>query len=156
MLIDALSVRQTAQPGQRIARGVQRYLQSLSFQSLLEFVPANGLRVDVIALGLKGEIWIVESKSCREDFQSDDKWQNYIPWCDRFFWAVGHEFPTEILPLETGLIIADDYHAETVRMPSAVALAGARRTSITRRFGRVAAERLLRIQDPESSGYVPD
>ena len=38
-------------PGQRLARGVSRCLRGLDFAPLFEFVPAPGLRVDVIALG---------------------------------------------------------------------------------------------------------
>ena len=39
-----------------------------------EFVPARGLRVDVMALGQKGELRVVECKSSRADFTSDSKW----------------------------------------------------------------------------------
>ena len=41
------------QPGQLIARGVARYLRSLGYVSLKEFVPTRGLRVDIMALGPK-------------------------------------------------------------------------------------------------------
>ncbi|HAC48079.1 MAG TPA: DNA repair protein MmcB-related protein, partial [Sulfitobacter sp.] len=56
------------QPGQLLARGVMRHLADLGFASVEELVPTRGLRVDVMALGPKGEIWIVECKSCRADF----------------------------------------------------------------------------------------
>jgi hypothetical protein len=131
------------QPGQRLARGVQRHLRERDFASLMEFVPAGGLRVDVIAVGAKGEIWIVECKSGREDFRTDRKWQDYLPWCDRFFWAVDAEFPTELLPVETGLMVADDFDAEILRWPEPTPLAGARRKALTLKFARTAAERLL-------------
>ena len=72
------------------------------------------LRADVMALSAKGEIWIVECKSCRADFASDQKWRGYLDWCDRFFWAVDLAFPQEILPPETGLITADGYGAEQI------------------------------------------
>ncbi len=62
-------------PGQRLARGVGRLLRSMDHAVLPEFVPARGLRVDVMSLGPKGEIWIVECKSSRADFTSDRKWQ---------------------------------------------------------------------------------
>ena len=74
-------------PGQRLARGVSRHLRTLDFAALPEFVPAPGLRVDLMALGPRGEIWIVECKSSRVDFISDCKWGGYLAWCDRFFWA---------------------------------------------------------------------
>jgi hypothetical protein len=135
------------QPGQRIARGVQRHLREHDFTSLLEFVPAGGLRVDVIALGPKGEIWIVECKSGREDFRTDAKWRNYLPWCDRFFWAVEADFPAELLPQETGLIVGDDFDAEIQRWPESLPMAAARRKALTRRFARTAADRLQRAQE---------
>ncbi|MCB1351735.1 MAG: MmcB family DNA repair protein [Rhodobacteraceae bacterium] len=135
-------------PGQRIARGVQRHLVHHGFASICEFVPAPGLRVDVIALGPKGEVWIVECKSGREDFRTDRKWQGYLPWCDRFFWAVEESFPVELLPEETGLILADAYDAEIARWPETTPLAGARRKALTQRFARTAAARLQGLTDP--------
>ena len=104
------------QPGQLLARGVARHLVSHGFACVEELVPTRGLRVDVMALGPKGEIWVVECKSSRADFTSDAKWQSYLEWADRFFWAVDQDFPTELLPDETGLIIADGYGGEIIRM----------------------------------------
>ena len=104
------------QPGQLLARGVCRHLASHGFAVVEEMVPDRGKRVDVMALGPKGEIWVVECKSSRADFLSDWKWQGYLDWCDRFFWAVDQEFPTDLLPEGTGLIIADAYDAEILRM----------------------------------------
>lgn len=116
-----------------------------------EFVPDRGLRVDVMALGPKGEIWIVECKSSRADFQSDHKWEGYLDWCDRYFWAVDLEFPSELLPVETGLIIADGYDAEIVRMAPEDRLAGARRNVLIRKFATHAARRLQALRDPEAA-----
>ena len=90
---------------QRIARGVARHLSRLNFASLEEFVPTRGLRVDLMAIGPKSEIWIIECKSGRADFMADKKWQGYLDYCDSFFWAVDMQFPTNILPDESGLII---------------------------------------------------
>ena len=67
-------------PGQLLARGVSRAMRSHDFVSVEELVPTSGLRVDVMALGPKGEIWIVECKSSKADFQSDHKWQGYLEW----------------------------------------------------------------------------
>lgn len=137
-------------PGQRLARGVCRQLRSLGFATVEELVPSAGLRVDVMALGPKGEVWIVECKSSRADFQSDRKWQGYLEWCDRFFWAVDAAFPTELLPPETGLILADDYDAEVIRMGPEAKLAGARRKSVVQGFARTAAIRLHALRDPQA------
>lgn len=135
-------------PGQILARGVSRHLRSHDFVSVEEMVPSPGLRVDVMALGPKGEIWVIECKSSRADFQSDQKWEGYLPWCDRFFWAVDMDFPTELLPVNMGLIIADGYDAEIIRMAPQVLLAAARRKMMLQKFARHAAVRAQVARDP--------
>lgn len=136
------------QPGQLLARGVCRHLRSYDFIGLEEFVPERGKRVDVMALGPKGEVWIIECKSSRVDFTSDQKWDGYLEWCDRYFWAVDSDFPTELLPDETGLMIADAYGAEIIRMGPETKLAPARRKALLQKFARTAAGRLLGFRDP--------
>ena len=131
-----------------LARGVGRFLSSLGYAPLNEFVPSKGLRIDVMALGPKSEIWVVECKSSRTDFISDHKWQGYLEWCDRFFWAVSPDFPVDILPADTGLLLGDGYGAEILRMPDAVPLPNARRKKLIHSFARQAAMRLSRVQDP--------
>ena len=135
-------------PGQLLARGVCRCLASLGFACVEELVPASGLRVDVMALGPKGEIWIVECKSSRADYMSDAKWRGYVPFCDRYFWAVDEGFPTDLLPAETGLVIADPYGAEILRMGPEARLAGARRKAMVHKFAHHAARRLQALRDP--------
>jgi hypothetical protein len=135
-------------PGQRLARGVSRLLRGFGFATLFEFGPAPGLRVDVIGVGARGEVWIVECKSCRVDYVSDLKWRGYLEWCDRFFFSVDADFPAEILPLEAGLILADPWDAEVQRWPAATPLPGARRRALTLRFARAAALRHAAALDP--------
>ncbi|MBN2629467.1 MAG: MmcB family DNA repair protein [Rhodobacteraceae bacterium] len=137
-----------ATPGQRLARGVARALRDLGFVTVEELMPAPGLRVDLMALGAKGEVWVIECKSCRADFQADRKWQGYLEWCDRFFWAVDADFPTGLLPEATGLILADAYGAEIIRMGPASPLAPARRKAVVQGFARHAALRLQALRDP--------
>lgn len=139
------------QPGQLLARGVSRLLVSHGMCSLEEFVPHKGLRVDVMALGGKSDIWIVECKSSRADFAADTKWRGYLEWCDRYFWAVDAQFPTELLPDETGLIYADGFGGEIMRMGPESRLAPARRKAILHKFAQTAARRLHTLRDPAIS-----
>ena len=136
------------QPGQLLARGVARHLREHDFACLEEFVPERGLRVDVMALGPRSELWVVECKSSRADFVSDLKWRGYLPFADRFFFAVDCDFPTEILPDDVGLIAADGFGAEVIRMPEATPVTAARRRKLTWRFARTAAKRLMWARDP--------
>lgn len=135
-------------PGELLARGVSRHLAFMGFACVEELVPANGLRVDVMALGAKGEVWIVECKSSRTDYMSDAKWRGYLPYCDRYFWAVDESFPTDLLPEETGLIIADPYDAEILRMGPEARMAGTRRRAMVQKFAHHAARRLQALRDP--------
>ena len=135
-------------PGQILARGVARHLAALGMVTVEELVPTRGLRVDVMALGPKGEIWVVECKSSRADYMTDSKWQGYLEWCDRFFWAVDADFPTDLLPDETGLIIADSFDAEILRMGDESRLPPARRKVMMQKFARHAALRWHAARDP--------
>ena len=138
----------SAQPGQLLARGVCRHMREHDFVCVEELVPTRGPRVDVMALGPKGEVWVIECKSSRADFTSDNKWQGYLEWCDRYFFAVDEDFPTELLPPETGLILADAYNAEIIRIPDEDRLAASRRKVMHMKFARHAASRLQGYRDP--------
>ncbi|WP_102110024.1 MmcB family DNA repair protein [Oceaniglobus roseus] len=152
---DDLQPSLTPRPGQLLARGVCRHLLSHDFVTVEELTPVAGLRVDVMALGPKGEVWIVECKSSRVDFTSDRKWQGYLEWCDRYFWAVDEAFPTELLPDDTGLMIADAYDAEILRMGPETRLAGARRKAMVQKFARHAALRWQMARDPGLAAAGP-
>lgn len=129
-------------PGVILAGGVARHLAERDFAVLTEFPTAEGRRMDLCALGPRGEIWCIEVKSSRADFTSDLKWESYLPFCERFFFAVPESFPVELLPEEHGLIAADAWGAEILRMTPERPLAAARRKSLTLSFARLAAQRL--------------
>jgi hypothetical protein len=116
---------------------------------------ANGRRADIAAVAASGEIWIVEIKSSIEDFRCDQKWPEYRDYCDRLFFAVAPGFPREILPPDTGLVIADRYGGEIVRMAPEHKLAGARRKAVTLRLVHTAAFRLQAAIDPEGRFEEP-
>ena len=134
-------------PGQKLARGASRHLLQYNFISLEEFSPEPSLRVDLMAVGPKGELWVIECKSSKADFMSDGKWSRYLDYCDRFFWAVDTDFPTEILPDETGLILADAYDAEIVRYGPECRIAAARRRKLLVKFARNAASRYMNLKE---------
>lgn len=124
-----------------LTRGVVRLCVQLGLSPVTELTLANGRRADVVALGPKGEIEIIEIKSSVSDFRADHKWQDYGPFCDRFFFAVSNAFPTELIPESCGLIIADGFGGAVVRNPETRRLSAARRKAVTLRFARLAALR---------------
>ena len=95
----------------------------------------------------KGEIWIIEIKSGLADFQADDKWPDYLPYCDRFYFAVAPDFPTNVLPENSGLIFADSYGAEIMRDNKQEKLAAARRNLLLRRMARIGGFRWARLME---------
>jgi hypothetical protein len=132
----------------RLCQGVRRLLWSLGYASLGEFPLPNGRRADVLGVTDGGEIIIVEIKSSVADFRSDQKWPDYLDYCDSFFFAVSEEFPNELIPESCGLILADAFGAAIARGSPVERLAGARRKSLVGAFGRIAAGRLHRLEDP--------
>ncbi len=134
-----------------IQRGVCRMLFELGLSPFTEFTLANGRRADVAALSEKGDIWIVEIKSSLVDYNSDSKWPEYFDYSDRFLFAVDADFPLDVLPSNTGYMIADRYGAEIVREGAEDRLSAARRKAVTNRFACQAARRLHRIMDPDMS-----
>ncbi len=126
-----------------VTRGAARAFVALGYAPLIEVRLPNGRRADVMALGPRGEIAVAEVKSGVEDFRTDQKWGEYRPYCDAFFFAVAPEFPRAILPEEPGLIIADAFDGVVVREAPSLSLAGARRKALTLSFARLAATRAL-------------
>jgi hypothetical protein len=137
-----------------VARGVARYFHALGWASQRESPLPNGRRADVQAIGPCGRIAIVEIKVSLADLRGDAKWPEYLPWCDRFYWAVPPGFPLAPFadaargPGRAGLIIADRFEGALLTDPAEVSLAPARRKAETLRFARRAALRLMTLADP--------
>lgn len=137
-----------------LQRGVCRALRALGHSVVTELSLANGRRADVVALSGGGDIAIVEIKSCLLDYQSDCKWQDYLPFCDRLYFAVAADFPHDVIPPSVGLMLADRYGAELVREPLEERLSAARRKAMMLAFARSAALRLQLHLDPSCSFEV--
>ena len=127
-----------------VTRGAARVMLDLGYAPLLEVGLPNGRRADVMALGPRGDIIIVEVKSGLEDYRVDRKWHEYGPFCDAFYFAVAPEFPEGVLPDEPGMIVADGFGGAVVRDAPSSPLAPARRKALTIAFGRLGAMRTLR------------
>jgi hypothetical protein len=136
-----------------IARGVRRLLRARGFSSLTELPLTDGRRADIAAVNGEGEVLIVEIKSSLADFRADRKWRDYVACCDRLYFAISERTPTELMPVETGLIVADPYGAEILREARIQRMAPASRRALLLRFAQAAADRLHRLADP---GGAPD
>ncbi|QJT71193.1 hypothetical protein GR11A_00156 [Vibrio phage vB_VcorM_GR11A] len=57
----------------------------------LSVVPWGDYRSDVYGFNMKGEIIILEIKSCHADFKTDHvkgKWKNYVPYCNKMYFLI--------------------------------------------------------------------
>ncbi len=136
-----------------VQRGVGRMLRQAGFTSIFELTLANGRRADVLALGAKGDIWIIEIKSSAADYLSDHKWRDYMDYCDRFYFAIPPNMDQQLVDQNTGLIIADAWGAEIIRAADEDRVAPARRKAISHLVARTACARLQAIHDPGTSSF---
>ena len=132
-----------------IVRGVARLLLRHDCFTVCEVALGNGRRADLMGLCPKGFVTIVEVKASRADLLGDQKWTDYLDYCDRFYWAIPDSLDPALLeradklPDRAGLIVANRYDAAVVREASLAILSSSRRRAETLRFARRAARRLL-------------
>lgn len=124
-----------------LTRGVSRLFRDLGLAPMAEFRLPSGRRADMAGLCPKGRFIIAEIKSCEADFTADEKWEDYLSFCDEFYFAVSADFPRMLLPETEGLIIADGFGGAIIRPSVERAMASTRRKAITLRFARQAAAR---------------
>ncbi len=130
-----------------VAQGVARMFLRHDILVLSEVSLRNRRRADLMGVDGKGKITIVEIKVSRADLLGDHKWQDYLEYCDQFFWAVPAGFDASpldepaFLPERSGVIIADAYDAEIIRPAQQHKLAAARRKTETLRLARRALQR---------------
>ena len=137
-------------PPRRWRAGRARLLRQANYVPISEFVLPTGRRVDLIALDASGSVLIVEVKSSIADFRADQKWSDYLDFCDLMYFAIPADLPQDLIPAETGLILADAWGAAFLRHPERQTLPAARRKAITLQFARAAAQRLHEIHDPNA------
>lgn len=137
-----------AESASRISRGVRRMLAASGCSTIVEMPLPDGRRADIVAIRSDGSIEIIEIKSSVADFRADRKWPDYWSSCDRLFFAIDLATPAELIPMEAGLIIADDFGARLLRMGEERRLSAARRKAVLLRFAKLAADRLHQLHDP--------
>ncbi|MCV0427960.1 MAG: MmcB family DNA repair protein [Roseibium sp.] len=152
-LDDPLTDGRQSETALKVWRGAARLLRQMDFACLPEVTLASARRADLLAIGPKHELWIIEVKSSIADLRADSKWPDYRQHCDRLFFATHPDVPSDIFPEEAGLIISDGYGAEIIRDAPEHRLAAATRKSVTLHFARHAANRLHSLTDPDAQRF---
>ena len=147
--ISLVSVQKRPDVTLAVCRGASRLMRQSGFTVVHELPLPDGRRADIFAVGPSGELTIVETKSSIEDWRVDQKWPDYLNWCDLFYVAVPVDFPQELIPQEAGLIVADAYGGAVLRQPPRRPVVAARRKSLLIDCARLASERLSRLEDPD-------
>lgn len=131
-----------------IRRATARLCLHLGWSPIHEVPLPNGRRADLLALRPDGGFVCIEIKSGARDFLVDAKWPEYRDFADALFFAVDEDFPTLLLPPDTGLIIACGLEAELIQEAPTHRMAPARRRILTHLFAVLAAQRLASLVDP--------
>ena len=137
-----------------IRRAAARLCLRLNWAPLHEVALPNGRRADILALRDDGGFMCIEVKSGLRDFQTDQKWPEYRDFCDHLFFAVDTGFPLDVLPPDTGLIVAADRDAALIRDAPEHRLAPARRAALLRRWALLAGARLAALEDPDGMAEI--
>ena len=128
--------------------GVQALFYDLGYCSITEMRLSSGRRVDVIGLDRRGRFAVAEIKTSPTDLRSDKKWPEYLAFCDGFYFAIPVNFPIEIVPNETGLIVADQLGGEVLRPSQQHPMPLGRRNRQIMQFARTAGTRLRKYDRP--------
>ena len=108
------------------------------FAVLPEFTLATGRRADVIAINPAGrDLDRRDQVLARRISAATCKWPEYRDYCDRLFFAIPGDLDPEIMPADTGLIVADMLGAEVIlRQAPETPLHASRRKAVTLAFAR--------------------
>lgn len=131
-----------------VRRAAARLCLRLAWAPLHEVPLPNGRRADILALREDGGFVCIEVKSGLRDFQTDQKWWEYREFSDHLYFAVDVDFPLEVLPAESGLIVVAEQTAELIREAPEHKLSAPRRAALLRRWALLAGGRLAVLEDP--------
>lgn len=137
-----------------IRRATSLLCLRLGWSPVHEMPLPNARRADILALRNDGGFACIEVKSGLRDFQTDAKWPQYREYADALYFAVDDAFPADLLPNDTGLIVACGREAELVREAPAHPLPPSRRRALLHRFAVLAAQRLATRDDPDGTASL--
>ena len=120
---------------------------------LPELTLGNGRRADLMALGRDGASPWSRSSPAAPTSSPTASGRTISAFCDRFYFAVGPDFPLDLLPADEGLILADRFAGQIVRpaRPRALARRAAGDAAPLRPRRREPLQTLIDPQ-PEAAG----
>ncbi len=107
-----------------------------------------------MAINANGELTIVEVKSSIEDWRVDQKWSDYLAWCDQLFFAVPIDFPQELIVSRGRPDRGRRLRWRNPAPTDTTSVAAARRKALLIDCARLASERLARLNDPDFADFT--
>lgn len=153
-ILESQTTDPTAFAAKDVARGIKRLFARNDIWCVEEMALKNNRRADLMGIDTRGQIIIVEIKVARGDLLGDNKWPDYLDFCDRFFWGVPPGLDRSPLeregysPERCGVIVADGYDGEILRQAPLDPLAPARRKAQVEKLARIAMRRNTNLIDP--------
>jgi hypothetical protein len=147
------AVRGQSETARAIEKGLCRLLRERGCLVLRELILPSGKRADIVALRSNGEIWIIEIKSSLQDFRIDRKWSEYHDFCNRLFFAITPNMK-DVFPERVGLVRANRFGGEIIRIPSHHRLLGAHRMNVCVRKRIIRMARCGRLSGNDYAGFV--
>lgn len=92
-----------------------KWLYNQGYVATTELTLSGNLRVDVIGYDENGEICILECKASFEDYQRNNKWRQYLNFCDQFYFVAPTWLAEGINQEEVGVLKAHQTYLEIER-----------------------------------------
>lgn len=80
-----------------VARGVTRLFAQHAIWMMAEYSLPNKRRADLVGMDKAGHIIMVEIKVAKADLLGDQKWTEYLDYCDQFYWALSPGLDAKIV-----------------------------------------------------------
>ena len=128
-------------------------------------MPWGKRRVDLVANKISGVITIVEVKSSIADFKADNKFAEYLKFCDRFYFMFSESVWVKLqtyeelmtrIPKECGVLVHDNAtgYARVARKSKALTLEDPLRLSILARLAWRQGDLNKRVQRARKKLYL--
>ena len=131
-----------------ILRNTMRFLSNKGYKMITEFALPNKKRVDLIGINREKKIIIIEVKSNFMSIKKDKKWENYLNYCNLFYFALS-EVPEKFkFKKKIGFIKSTRLETKIVKDCEYIKMKKLKKNKIIFNFAASAASKFHRLVDP--------
>ena len=131
-----------------ILRNTMRFLSNKGYKMITEFALPNKKRVDLIGINREKKVIIIEVKSNFMSIKKDKKWENYLNYCNLFYFALS-EVPEKFkFKKKIGFIKSTRLETKIVKDCEYIKMKKLKKNKIIFNFAASAAYKFHRLVDP--------